>query len=230
MMGKFGFHRGWIDKIMNLVCSVTYTFLHDGEQFGDVVPRRGLRQGDPISPYLYILCDVGLSSIIRRNEDAGLLHGCKVAKDAPVISHLLFADDCYFFFKDVKSEATVMKNILNRYEEISGQVVNYNKSMVTFSPNTTTQSREEVCNQLGVQEQERPGKYLGLPMHIGRGRVSVFNFLIEKVEQKLQGWRNKKISKGGKVLLLKTAAQCIPNFWMNLMLVPNEVCESIERK
>lgn len=126
MMERFGFHREWLDKIMNLVCSVTYTFLHDGEQFEAVVPRRGLRQGDPISPYIYILYAEGLSSIFRRNEDAVLLHGCKVAKDAPVISHLLFTDDCYFIFKIVKSGAIVMKNILNRYEEISGQVVNYN--------------------------------------------------------------------------------------------------------
>lgn len=71
--------------------------------------------GDPISPYIYIMCVEGLSSIMRRNEEAGLLRGCRITEGAPVISHLLFADDCYLFFKATKSEAGVMKRILDRY-------------------------------------------------------------------------------------------------------------------
>lgn len=56
MMGRFGFNQIWIDRVMGLVQSVTYSFLQDGCVFGDVVPNRGVRQGDPISPYIYILC------------------------------------------------------------------------------------------------------------------------------------------------------------------------------
>ncbi|XP_074346544.1 uncharacterized protein LOC141685334 [Apium graveolens] len=162
MMEKFKFHEVWINRIMRLIQSVSYSFLYDGNVFGDVVPRRGLRQGDPISPYMYILCAEGLSSIIRRNEETGLLHGCTIARGAPAISHLLFADDCYFFFKAEGVEANVMKRILNRYENISGQMVNYSKSALTFSANTT--------------------------------------------------------------------AQVIPNFWMNMLLIPVQVCEDIEKR
>lgn len=97
-MMKFGFNQVWNERVMSFICSVAYKFLHNGDQFGHVVPHRGVLQGDPISPYIYILCVERLSVIIRRNEVAGLLHGCKVAKDAPMISHLLFADDCYVFF------------------------------------------------------------------------------------------------------------------------------------
>lgn len=115
-----------------------------------MISQHGLRQGDPPSPYIYILCAEGLSSKIRTNEEAGLLHACNVAKCAPNISHFLFLDDCYFFFKSTSAEANVMKKILNRYECISGQMVNFNKSLITFSPNTTAENRMEVCNQLGV--------------------------------------------------------------------------------
>lgn len=79
---------------------------------------------------IFILCDEGLSAMIRRSEKVGLLHGCTVARGAHMISHLLFADDCYFFFRAVEPEAVVMKRILNRYEDISGQVVNFDKSIV----------------------------------------------------------------------------------------------------
>lgn len=72
---------------MKFITPVSYTFLHNGEEFGQVIPQRGLRQGDPISPYIYIMCAEGLSAIIWKNEEARLLHGCTVARGAPTISH-----------------------------------------------------------------------------------------------------------------------------------------------
>lgn len=165
-----------------------------------------MRQGDPISPYIYIMCAEGLSSIIRRNEDMGLIHGCTIARGAPTISHLLFADDCYLFFRATKTEADVVKRILRRYENISGQKINYAKSSITFSSNTSDGCRKEVCEHLEVNAIQNPSKYLGLPMFIGRKKVETISFLAEQVEQKLQAWRNKNLSKGGKVTLLKTAA------------------------
>lgn len=86
-----------------------------------------------------------------------------------------------------------------------------------------------MCAQLGVNEVTDPGKYLGMPMRIGRGKMSTFNFLLERIDQKLQGWRNQTIYKAGKITLLKTAAQVIPNFWMSLLLVPMGICEGIEK-
>lgn len=121
---------------MKLITSVLYSFLHKENDFGNVVPRCGVRQGDPISPYIYIFCANGLSAIIRRNEEVGLLHGCIIARGAPSISHLLFIDDCYFFFRSTKSEANVIKRILNRYEDVSGNIINKAMSTITFSPNT----------------------------------------------------------------------------------------------
>lgn len=220
ILHKFGFSRVWVERIMKCVTTVSYSFLQDGSVFGNVQPQRGIRQGDPISPYLYILCAEGLSSMIRRHEEVGLLHGCKIARSAPPISHLLFADDCHFFFKATTQEAESMKNILQRYESLSGQAVNYRKSAVVFSPNTVTPCRRQVCDILRVHEVINSERYLGLPMYIGRGKTNAFNFLKERISQKLQHWSNKSISKGGKLVLLKTAAQSIPNFWMNLFLIP----------
>lgn len=230
MLSKFGFHQVWISRIMTCVKTVTYSFLQQGQVFGEVKPQRGIRQGDPISPYLYILCAEGLSAIIRRNEEVGLLHGCKIARGAPTVSHLLFADDCYFFFKATKEEAMTMKSVLERYENVSGQAINLNKSSITFSPNTSVENRRLVCEAVEVREVDVPGKYLGIPMMVGRRKNEVFNFLSDRVRQKLQVWSNKAMSKAGKYILLKTAAQSIPNFWMNLMIIPNEVCNVIQKQ
>lgn len=86
-----------------------------------------------------------------------------------------------------------------------------------------------MCAALQVQEVSRPGNYLGLPMSIGRRKNQAFKFLVDRISQKLQGWQHKSISKGGKLVLLKTAAQTVPNFWMSLLLVPTEICNRIQR-
>lgn len=176
MMGRFGFNEIWIDKVMGLVQSVSYSFLQNGTVFGDVVLNRGVLQGDPISPYIYIMYAEGLSSMIRRNEVVGLLHGCTITRGASVISRLLFANDCYFFFKAVGPEANVMKRILNGYEEVSGQKINYAKSALTFSPNTSEVNRWEVSIQLSVDENQSPSKYLGMPMTVGRKKMQHSRF------------------------------------------------------
>lgn len=229
MLKKFGFHHEWINRIMVCVTTVSYSFLRNGELFGNIHPKRGVRQGDPISPYLYILCAEGLSAIIRNYEATGLVHGCKIARGAPSVSHLLFADDCYFFFRASKTEASTMKAILNRYEQISGQAINYTKSNVVFSPNTSLTDRRMVCDNLGVGEARLPGKYLGMPMFVGKNKAEIFGFLTDRVRQKLQGWMNKELSKAGKITLLKSAAQTIPNFWMSIFLIPSGICEAIEK-
>lgn len=77
---RFGFHHVRVHRIMSFICSVSYNFLHNGEQFRYVMPGRGVRQGDPISPYICIMCTEGLSSIIRRSEEVGLIHRCRIAK------------------------------------------------------------------------------------------------------------------------------------------------------
>ncbi|XP_074373548.1 uncharacterized protein LOC141713882 [Apium graveolens] len=102
------------------------------------------------------------------------------------------------------------------------------RGLTELNPNTLSADREEICQSLQVQEVNEPGKYLGLPMKISRKKISVFQFLIDKVKQKLQGWGTKLVSRAGKATLIQTVAQTIPNFWMNQ--IPSEVCESIERQ
>lgn len=230
MMSNFGFPQIWIQRIMQCIKTVSYSFLQEGKIFGDMHPERGVRQGDPISPYLYILYAEGLTGIIRHYEESGWIHGCKVARDAPSISHLLFADDCYFFLKATQGEASNMCDILKKYDMLLGQMVNYAKSDIVFSLNTTVSVRRNICESLGVQEKEKPGKYLGMPMYIGKSKKEAFGFLSDRVQSKIHAWCNKDLSKAGKITLLKTSAQTTPTFLMSLFLIPDTICEEIEKK
>lgn len=136
---------------------------------------------------------------------------CKVTRGSPSISHLLFVDDCYFFFR--ASQVSIhYEDILLRYKNLSVQTINYNKSSLVFSPNTSDQDRIRVCEKLQVQEVDKPGKYLGMPMCVDKNKTETFGFLSDRIEKKFQGWSNKELSKGGKLLLLKSPAQTFLNF------------------
>jgi len=181
VLNKMGFHDRWIHWMCMCVESVDYSVLVNGTQVDPIIPGRGLRQGDPLSPYLFIICAEGLSSLIRDAETRGVLTGTKVCRQAPSVSHLLFADDCFLFFKANEVQAHTMKNILSTYELASGQAISLPKSEIYCSRNVPDDLKATITDNLGVQVVMRTGKYLGLPSMIGRDRNATFaeNQLLE---------------------------------------------------
>ena len=117
---KLGFDVVWVNLIMLCVTTDTYKITREELELGPIVPSRGLRQGDPLSPYLFIICAEGLSLQINHYERAGMIHGARVARGAPLVSHLFFADDSFLFFKATIQEAHLVKKILATYEAASG--------------------------------------------------------------------------------------------------------------
>lgn len=100
-----------------------------------ITPYRGLRQGNPISPHLFIIAAEGLTILIKRAETTSLYHGCRNSRGAPVVSLLLFADDAFLFFHANTNECRSVKSILEKYKIASGQAVNFTKSSVMFNAN-----------------------------------------------------------------------------------------------
>lgn len=133
---KMGFQRKWVELVMNSVTSVSYSFNVNGKVVGKVTPSRGLRQGDSLSPCLFVLCSQGLSSILEYNSDHKGLKGIQIAGGSPMITHLFFADDSLIFFNATKDNTDLVRDSLNEYERASGQLINYDKSAITFSKNT----------------------------------------------------------------------------------------------
>jgi len=125
-------------------------------------------QGDPISPYLFLLISEGLSMLLQQAQQSKQISGIKICRRAFEITHLLFADDAIIFCKANSAEASVLRDILQKYEALSGQKINLQKSHVLFSRNVEPTRRTEICDILGILEGENLGFYLGLPTQIGR--------------------------------------------------------------
>ena len=163
-----GFDGRWVNLIMDCVTSVSYSFIVNGGVCGSVVPGRGLRQGDPLSPYLFILIADAFSSMIQRKVQDKQIHGAKASRSGPEISHLLFADDSLLFTRAIRQECIVIVDILNQYELASGQKINYEKSEVSFSRGVSVDQREELVGILKMRQVEKHEKYLGIPSLGGR--------------------------------------------------------------
>ena len=159
-MKHMGFNSTWIYWIMNCISSVSFSILINGSPYGHITPTRGIRQGDPLSPYLFILCAEVLSHMMKQAEYNNQLKGIKISTRAPSLNHLLFADDSLFFTLANDRSCKAIKTILRKYEEASGQAVNLRKSAITFGKNVKPATKTRMRNILGIHNEGGGGKYL----------------------------------------------------------------------
>ena len=228
VMEKTGFHEKWIQLIMQCITTVSYSMIINGSVHGCIFPTRGLRQGDPLSPYLFLLCVDGFSSLIKDAARNQLLSGISICRGCSMVTHLFFANDSLLFCKATNQECHKLIEILGLYEVASGQKVNAEKFSVFFSHNTPQEKRCEVLNILGPMQDIRHSKYLGLPSIIGRSKTKVFAKMKEKVGRKLAGWKGKLLSIGGKEILIKAVTQMVLTYTMSCFLIPKGLCEEIK--
>jgi hypothetical protein len=208
---------------------VKYQIRVNGSLTDEIVPQRGLRQGDPLSPYLFLICAEGFSVLLNKAEEDGSLEGIRICNAAPSFNHLLFADDSLVLIKATYESARTLQNILQLYEMCSGQTINFEKSSIMFSNNTSVARRSHVLGELNIRAEARTEKYLGLPVYVGRSRKETFVYLKEKIWKKIKGWKEKMLSKAGKDILKKACAQAIPMFAMSCFDLTKSLCEEISR-
>ncbi|XP_057426510.1 uncharacterized protein LOC130719933 [Lotus japonicus] len=227
VLNSMNFPSHFVSLVLKCVSSVKYAILLNGEPRDWFSPHRGLRQGDPVSPYLFILCAEVFAGLIDEQVAQNNIHGIKIARGAPQISHLFFADDSLLFMRANLVEAEHVLTIIKRYEEASGQRVNFDKTELSFSQNVPEQICNQIRNRMDVKVVGSHDKYLGLPTVIGRSKKEVFLKVQERLVKKLKGWKEKYLSKAGKEVLLKSIAQAIPIYIMSCFKIPDNICDSM---
>uniref|UniRef100_A0A2N9GM00 RNase H type-1 domain-containing protein n=1 Tax=Fagus sylvatica TaxID=28930 RepID=A0A2N9GM00_FAGSY len=184
--------------------SVSYSVLINGEPKGYLHPSRGLRQGNPISPYLFLLCAEGLHALLTRATVLRQLQGATLM------------------------ECNTIMEILRRYESVSGQQLNHDKTILFFSASTTVETQEEIKDALHLPVIKQYETYLGLPSMVGRSKYASFTHLKERMWHKVQGWKKKLLTQAGKEVLIKAVIQAIPTYTMHCFKLPKKLCIELE--
>jgi hypothetical protein len=226
---KLGFAPCWIAAVMRCVTNVRYAVRVNGDLTSPVVPSRGIRQGDPISPYLFLLCTEGLSSLLFHKESLGVLQGVRNDRSGPPISHILFADDSIFFARSDSRSVEALRDILATYCEGSGQKINMEKSSVFFGLHCNNQVKLDVMNKLGVANEALQETYLGMPTGVGRSPSGSFKPILDQAWKHMNGWSDRPISRAAKETLLKAVIQAIPTHIMSCFQVPVSTCDQLRR-
>lgn len=229
IMNRLGFHASFTSLIFRCVSTVSYSVMVNGKLSNSFEPTRGLRQGDPLSPYLFLMCVEGLSAMLTSAETQDNLHGARTCKRGPPISHLFFADDSLIFGKASMAEISTVKNILDRFTTTSGQRVNFEKSEIAFSRNISNEAANSLGMLCGTHVVRKHGMYLGLPASIGRSKKEIFSSIIERVLKKLKNWKVRSLSQAGKLTLIKSVAQAIPSYIMSCFLLPRSTYHRINQ-
>jgi hypothetical protein len=227
-LNKLGFATEWISSVMRCVTTARYAVKVNGELTTPVVPSRGIRQGDPISPYLFLMCTEGLSCLLQKKEGLGEIQGLRNGRQGPPISHLLFADDSIFFARSDDRSVSTLKGALNLYCEASGQRINLQKSSLFFGNKCQDDVKQRVKVSLDVQNEILQDSYLGMPTEIARAASSSFKFLSDRVWRSVTCGTDRPMSRAGKETKLKSVTQAIPNYVMSCFQVPVGVCNNMK--
>ncbi|GMI74475.1 hypothetical protein HRI_001116800 [Hibiscus trionum] len=217
-----------VDLVLSCVSSVSYRIVFNNVPGETFKPSRGLRQGDPLSPYLFLFCAEGLSALIKAARLRNEFKGVKVGRSGVTLTHLFFADDSILFGDTSPTGILALKNLLYVYEKASGQKINFEKSLIYFSSNVPPSTRLQIGDFFGVRISTNPEKYLGLPTMVGKNKRGAFAHILDSTNKKVDNWSCRFLSMGGKEVFIKAVLQAIPVYAMQCFLFPITLCRALE--
>uniref|UniRef100_A0A2N9GXU6 Reverse transcriptase domain-containing protein n=1 Tax=Fagus sylvatica TaxID=28930 RepID=A0A2N9GXU6_FAGSY len=230
LLERMGFGRRWRLWIESCISSVQFSVLVNGSPEGFFSCSRGLRQGDPLSPLLFLLVMEVLSRMLRKVEEEGLIRGFRAGSNAAeglCISHLLYADDTILFCDADLDQLVYVRMVLTCFEAVTGLRVNMAKSEMV--PVGEVQNIAELADSLCCHIGGLPLSYLGMPLGASYKAVAVWNPILEKLERRLSGWQKLYLSKGGRLTLLKSTLSSLPTYFLSLFTIPISVVRRIEK-
>lgn len=226
MLAELGFPSRYIGWIMECLTNVTYVVNVNGELTAPFEAKKGIRQGDPISPYLFIICMEYLHRVLMG------LHGVKQFKYHPrckklKLIHLCFADDLLLFAKGDAGSVQKLMEAIDKFSAASGLKANQLKSCIYFG-GVPTEVKQEILRVTEMCERQLLFKYLGVPLSTQKLTSMQCQPLVQKITQKINGWATKFLSYAGRVQLIKSVLFGIQMYWSQLFVLPQKILKLVQ--
>lgn len=229
VLWKYGFSEKWIKWTRGCVEDTHFSVLVNGSPTNWFSSKVGLRQGCPLSPYLFILCFDSLSRALKNAAEEGYIEGIRCGPGCPPVTHLLYAEDCLLTVRATKTNCLNLKQIVYEYCVQSGQAVNFCKSMLRFSPAVNRRRQANMASILGISINKGTWIYLGTPISGRRLRASDFGFHVEKINRRLAGWKSSSLSMAGRLVLAQSVLAMIPVYWLGCTAMHRSLLAYVER-
>lgn len=209
VLRRMGFCERFIDMTWRIMSNNWYSVIVNGSRHGFFHSTRGLKQGDPLSPALFILGAEVLSRLLNNLNFHPQYHGFFMEQKSPQVNHLSFADVIIFTSGKRRSLKLIM-DTLNTYETVSGQLINKHKSHFMVPTCAFNSIIRRIKRVTGFMQKNSPLPYLGWPIYIGRQRVIYYSDLVSKVLSRITGWQSKMLPYGGRAVLVNHVLQSLP--------------------
>eukprot|EP00253_Pinus_taeda_P033659 PITA_33659 len=222
----FGFNAAWVRWIMSLLTSSFFSVLINGIPSETFRPSRGIRQGDPLSPFLFIIAAEGLGCSIKQAQHQNRLRGI-VIHNTPAATHQQFVDDTMLYGHPSVQEARQLKTLLADFSEASGASINLSKSQIFFF-NTPFAIQSAILRILQFSLAKLPSSYFGAPLMASRLKHAAWNSFLEKLETRLSLWTHRSLNMASRLVLIKAILQAMPLYIFSILSAPKWVLNELK--
>ncbi|GJR11897.1 RNA-directed DNA polymerase, eukaryota [Tanacetum coccineum] len=226
VMKNFGFGPRWCDWIMSCLKSSKGSVLVNGSPTPEFHFYKGLKQGDPLSPFLFILVMETLHLSFENVVKAGLFKRV-LLDDSMQLTHLFYADDVIFLGQWCTSNISVLMLVLDCFFRASGLRINIHKSQL-MGVAVERSLVNSAAFHIGCSSFSAPFSYLGVNVGGNMSRIASWDGILSKVLKRLSKWKMKVLSAGGRLTLLKSVLGATPLYYMSLYIAPKQVIKKLE--
>ncbi|CAM8940592.1 unnamed protein product [Rhodiola kirilowii] len=224
----FGFAERWCDLIFRNISNCWYSVAWGGKDFGFFKSNRGVRQGDPLSPSLFVIAMEYFSRMINNAVLSKTIRPYQTKGNSTLVHHLMYADDLLIFSNDHKGSIAKLLGIITKFCCMSGQQLNPVKSRVFFSKFINDARRKELIKSTKFTAGQFPTKYLGAPLFPGRPKISYFQHMEETIRGRIAEWYKSFLSMSGRTTLISSVLGSLHIHILSIIPVPKTCLKRIE--
>lgn len=227
VLKQMGFQAKWRSWIQGCIGNTPLSALINGSAHSKFITGKGLRQGDTMSPFLFLIFSEALNLMLQKSVELGWIGGFRLGESGIKVGHLQFAEDTLVFLDESRDQVNALRYLLLLFEISSGLRINFSKTSMFGIAGATNISG--LAEMMGCRSELMPTTYLGLPLGQAANNNAMWDPIIENCIARLPNWIRSSLTKAGKLTLVKSVLSSVPIYMFSLFAAPMKVIKALEK-